>query len=248
MIVIKTERDIELMRQSGKITAGAMEAARKAMREGITTAELDAIIKDYILSHGAKPSFLGYAGFPGGACISVNEELIHGIPGSRKIKKGDIVTIDVGSCYKGMHTDMADTFVTEESSEVAKRLYRITKESFFKGLSFMKSGNRLGDVSSAIQEHIESAGFFVVKKYVGHGVGYELHEDPSVPNYGTAGRGIRLMKGMTLAVEPMVNEKCEDVKILSDKWTVVPAVGGLSAHYENTVLITDGEPELLTVL
>ncbi|MBR2327256.1 MAG: type I methionyl aminopeptidase [Clostridia bacterium] len=248
MIVIKTERDIELMRISGRITAGAMEAARRACKPGITTAELDKIIHDYILSHGAKPSFLGYAGFPGSACISVNDELIHGIPDGRKIETGDIVTVDVGACYKGMHTDMADTFVTEHSPEIAKKLYEVTKESFYKGLANMKAGNRLGDVSAAIQEHIEKAGFFVVKKYVGHGVGYELHEDPSVPNYGTAGRGVRLQKGMTLAVEPMVNERCEDVKILANGWTVVPALGGYSAHYENTVLITDGEPELLTKL
>ena len=248
MIVIKTSKDIELMRISGRITAGAMEAARLACRPGVTTAELDAVIHEYILGHGASPTFLGYAGFPGSACISVNDELIHGIPGKRVIEKGDIVSVDVGACYKGLNTDMADTFVTEDSPENAKRLYRITRESFYKGLEFMKVGYRLGDVSAAIQEHIESAGYFVVKKYVGHGVGFELHEDPSVPNYGIAGHGLRLQRGMTLAVEPMVNEKCEDVRVLSNGWTVVPAAGGLSAHYENTVLITDGEPELITVV
>lgn len=247
MIVIKTPKDIEIMRLCGKITAGALHEARKFIQPGVTTADINRVVHEYITSHGAVPSFLGYGGFPGSACVSVNDEVIHGIPGKRRISDGDVVSIDVGACYRGFHTDMADTVLVGNVSESAKKLYEVTRGSFFKALEFMKPGYRIGDISSAVQKHAESNGFYVVRDYVGHGVGMALHEEPSVPNFGTAGRGLRLEAGMTLAVEPMINETTAKIKVLSDKWTVVTADGGLSAHYENTVYISDSEPELLTV-
>ena len=247
MITIKSLREIERMREAGRIAAGARTAARLALRPGITTGEVDRVVHEYILSHSAVPTFLGYGGFPGSACVSVNNEVIHGIPGKRVIRDGDIVSIDVGATYKGYVGDCAGTFPVGTVSPKALELIRITRESFFEGIKFARAGNRLSDISSAIQQYVEQNGCGVVRDYVGHGIGSELHEDPQVPNYGRPGRGPKLVAGMTLAIEPMVNAGGYAVRVLDDEWTVVTADGSLSAHYENTILITDGEPEILTM-
>lgn len=248
MIQVKNSEQIALMKVAGRITGEAILAAAEHIKEGVSTLELDNIIRHYIEKSGAKPSFLGYGGFPGSACISVNEEIIHGIPRANKIlREGDIVKIDVGACYKGFHGDSANTFGVGNISDEAKRLIETTKESFFKGAAKAVAGNRIGDIGSAVYDHAVSNGYGVVKRYVGHGVGHDLHEDPEVPNFGTAGRGARLFPGMTIAIEPMINEGTFEVKEKNDGWTVVTADGKLSAHYEHTVLITpDGEPLLLT--
>jgi len=246
-IIVKSPRQIELMREAGKITAGARSIARQAIAAGVTTAEIDKEVYDFITKSGATPSFLNYGGFPGSACISVNEELIHGIPGKRIVRKGDIVSVDVGAKIHGFHGDCAGTYPCGEVSEETKRLIEVTRQSFFEGIKYAKAGNRLGDISAAIQEYVERHGYSIVREYVGHGIGADLHEDPSVPNYGKAGRGPRLVKGMTLAVEPMVNMGAAAIKVLDDDWTVVTRDGSLCAHYENTILITDGEPEILTM-
>ena len=246
-IIVKSPRQIEFMREAGKITAGARSIARQAIAAGITTAEIDKEVYNFITKSGATPSFLNYGGFPGSACISVNEELIHGIPGKRIIRNGDIVSVDVGAKIHGFHGDCAGTFPCGEVSEETKRLIEVTRQSFFEGIKYAKAGNRLGDISAAIQEYVERHGYSIVREYVGHGIGADLHEDPSVPNYGKAGRGPRLVKGMTLAVEPMVNAGAAAIRVLDDDWTVVTKDGSLCAHYENTILITDGEPEILTM-
>ena len=248
MIQVKNSEQIALMKVAGRITGEAILAAAEHIKEGVSTLELDNIIRHYIEKSGAKPSFLGYGGFPGSACISVNEEIIHGIPRADKIlRDGDIVKIDVGAFYKGFHGDSANTFGVGNISDEAKRLIETTKESFFKGAAKAVAGNRIGDIGSAVYNHAVSNGYGVVKRYVGHGVGHDLHEDPEVPNFGTAGRGARLFPGMTIAIEPMINEGTFEVKEKNDGWTVVTADGKLSAHYEHTVLITpDGEPLLLT--
>ena len=246
-IIVKSPRQIEFMREAGKITAGARSIARQAIAAGITTAEIDKEVYNFITKSGATPSFLNYGGFPGSACISVNEELIHGIPGKRIIRNGDIVSVDVGAKIHGFHGDCAGTYPCGEVSEETKRLIEVTRQSFFEGIKYAKAGNRLGDISAAIQEYVERHGYSIVREYVGHGIGANLHEDPSVPNYGTAGRGPRLVKGMTLAVEPMVNAGAAAIRVLDDDWTVVTKDGSLCAHYENTILITDGEPEILTM-
>ena len=246
-IIVKSPRQIEFMREAGKITAGARSIARQAIAAGVTTAEIDKEVYNFITKSGATPSFLNYGGFPGSACISVNEELIHGIPGKRIIRKGDIVSVDVGAKLHGFHGDCAGTYPCGEVSEETKRLIEVTRQSFFEGIKYAKAGNRLGDISAAIQEYVERHGFSIVREYVGHGIGADLHEDPSVPNYGKAGRGPRLVKGMTLAVEPMVNMGAAAIRVLDDDWTVVTKDGSLCAHYENTILITDGEPEILTM-
>ena len=246
-IIVKSPRQIEFMREAGKITAGARSIARQAIKDGITTAEIDKEVYNFITKSGATPSFLNYGGFPGSACISVNEELIHGIPGKRIVRKGDIVSVDVGAKIHGFHGDCAGTYPCGEVSAEAKRLIEVTRQSFFEGIKYAKAGNRLGDISAAIQEYVERHGYSIVREYVGHGIGANLHEDPSVPNYGTAGRGPRLVKGMTLAVEPMVNAGAAAIRVLDDDWTVVTKDGSLCAHYENTILITDGEPEILTM-
>ena len=248
MIKIKNSDEIALMREAGKITAGALELARELVKPGVTLQHIDSEIHKYIESHNAKPSFLHYNGFPASACISVNDEVIHGIPGKRLLADGDIVKIDVGACYKGFHGDAARTYFCGNVSEEAIRLEKITRESFFEGIKYADTQHRLGDISHAIQEYVENAGFTVVKEFVGHGVGAHLHEDPEVPNYGRAGRGTRLYEGMTLAVEPMVNAGKADVSVLDNDWTVVTDDGKLSAHYENTILITQNGAELLTVL
>lgn len=246
MIKIKTKQMIDAMREAGRIAGGALCEGGRAVRPGITTGELDRIIRKYIEHAGAKPSFLHYNGYPASACISVNDQVIHGIPGSRELKNGDIVSIDVGAKYKGFHGDCANTFAVGDVSDEAKRLIAVTRESFFAGIRNAKIGMRISDISNAVQQYAEQYGFYVVRDYVGHGVGEELHEAPEVPNYGAPGHGARLLAGMTIAVEPMINETTEKVNTLSDGWTVVTKDGGLSAHYEHTVLITSGEPELLT--
>ncbi len=248
MIQVKNSEQVAIMRKAGRITGEALLKAAENIREGISTYELDKIIHDYIVKSGAKPSFLGYGGFPASACISLNDEIIHGIPRKdRFLKEGDIVKIDVGAYYKGFHGDSAKTFGVGNISEEAKRLIDSTKEAFHRGAAKAVAGNRIGDIGAAIHEYATAQGYGVVRRYVGHGVGHELHEDPEVPNFGTAGRGARLFPGMTIAIEPMINQGTFDVKELKDGWTVVTADGKLSAHYEHTVLITpEGEPILLT--
>ena len=248
MIQVKNSEQVAIMRKAGRITGEALLKAAENIKEGISTYELDKIIYDYIVKSGAKPSFLGYGGFPASACISLNEEVIHGIPRKDRIlREGDIVKIDVGAYYKGFHGDSAKTFGVGAISEEAKRLIESTKEAFHRGAAKAVAGGRIGDIGSAINAYATAQGYGVVRKYVGHGVGHQLHEEPEVPNFGTAGRGIRLFPGMTIAIEPMINQGTHDVKELKDGWTVVTADGKLSAHYEHTVLITpEGEPILLT--
>jgi len=247
MIAIKNERELTLMRQACKITAAARALAGDMVRPGVTTQQIDKAVHDFIVSQGARPSFLNYNGYPGSACISVNKTVIHGIPGGYTLAEGDIVSIDVGAYYKGFHGDCAATFACGAISAEAKKLIEVTEQSFYEGIRFATRGHRVSDISHAIQTYVESNGFSVVRSFVGHGVGAQLHEEPEVPNFGPAGRGPRLLPGMTLAIEPMVNVGTPDVRILKDGWTVVTTDGKLSAHYENTVLITDGEPEILTV-
>ena len=247
MIAIKNEHELIAMRQACRITAAARALAGDMVRPGVTTKQIDKAVHDYIVSQGAKPSFLGYGGFPASSCISVNHTVIHGIPGNYVLQDGDIVSIDVGAYYKGFHGDCAATFACGTISAEAQKLIDVTKQSFFEGIRFATQGHRVSDISHAIQTYVESNGFSVVRSFVGHGVGAQLHEEPEVPNFGAAGHGPRLLRGMTLAVEPMVNMGTYEVRVLKDRWTTVTADGKLSAHYENTVLITDGEPEILTV-
>ena len=247
MISVKTERELEIMRRACKITAAARALAGEMVRPGVTTGEIDKAVHDFIVSQGAKPSFLHYQGYPGSACISVNEVVIHGIPGNRVLKEGDIVSVDVGACWQGFHGDCAATFACGTISQEAQRLIDVTKQSFFEGIRFARQGNRVSDISHAVQTYVEANGFSVVRAFVGHGVGEHLHEEPSVPNYGAPGKGPRLVKNMTIAVEPMVNMGSYDVRVLRDGWTTVTADGKLAAHYENSILITDGEAEILTV-
>lgn len=246
MLRLKNSEQIEKMRIAGRITAGALEVAREHIKPGTTPLAVDRAIRHYIEREGAKPSFLGYGGFPGSACISINEQVIHGIPNDKPFHDGDVVKVDVGAYIDGFHGDSARTFFCGNVSDEAKRLEEVTRLSFFAGLEKAVVGNRLGDISAAIQEFVESAGFSVVREYVGHGIGRDLHEDPEVPNFGRAGRGLRLMPGMVLAVEPMVNVGDYRVRVLDDDWTVVTADGSLSAHYENTFVITENGPEILT--
>ena len=247
MIAIKNGQELLSMRQACKITAAARALAGEMVRPGVSTKEIDQAVHDFIVSQGAKPSFLGYGGFPGSTCISVNDTVIHGIPGGYVLQEGDIVSVDVGAYYKGFHGDCAATYPCGTISADAQRLIDVTKQSFYEGICFAKKGLRVSDISHAIQTYVESNGYSVVRSFVGHGVGAQLHEEPEVPNYGPSGRGPRLLPGMTLAIEPMVNAGTYEVQVLKDRWTTVTADGKLSAHYENTVLITDGEPEILTV-
>ena len=236
------------MKKACQISAGALKAAGEAIRPGMTTKHLDSILYDYIRSQGAKPSFLGYGGFPGTACISVNNVVIHGIPSTGvKLREGDIVSVDVGAVIDGFHGDNAATFAVGQVDEEAQRLMDVTKESLAWGIAAAQAGARLGDIGHAVQSCVEEAGFAVVRQFVGHGVGRDLHEDPEVPNYGTAGRGLRLMPGMTIAIEPMVNALGWDVRQLDDGWTVVTKSGSLSAHFEHTVAITEQGPVILTL-
>ncbi len=246
MVVLKTQKELFAMREACRISGQALRLAGERVRAGMTTRELDRIIHDFILSKGAKPSFLGHNGFPGSACISVNNEVIHGIPGPKKLKEGDIVKVDVGAYYNGYHGDNAATFPVGAISPEAQSLMDVTKESLYRAIAAAVPGNRIGDVSYAVQSYVEEKGFAVVRKYVGHGVGKELHESPEVPNFGKPGRGVRLMPGMTIAIEPMINAVGVDVKVLSDNWTVITASGSLSAHFEHTIAITEQGPVILT--
>ena len=249
MIQLKNPAQIKAMREAGRITGEALLVARDNIREGISTYELDAIIRKYIESQGAKPSFLGYNGFPGSACISINDQVIHGIPSKEVIlKEGDIVKIDVGAFINGFHGDAARTVGVGKISDEAQKLINVTRESFFLGVEQFVAGNRLGDIGHAIDSHVVANGFSTVKRYIGHGIGHNLHESPDVPNYGTAGRGVRLCTGMVLAIEPMVNIGGESVDELSDGWTVRTKDRSLSAHYENTVALTADGIEILTLI
>lgn len=247
MIALKSEEEIRKMRDAGRIAAIAREIGGEHCREGVTTGQIDAVIRKTIQSHGATPSFLHLYGFPASACISVNEEVIHGIPSDRVLKQGDIVKIDVGALYKGYHGDCAATFAVGAVSAEAQKLIDVTKQSFFEGIrAAEQEGARLGDIGNAIQTYVESFGFSVVRDYVGHGVGQKLHEDPEIPNYGRAGRGFRLCSGMTIAIEPMINAGAYPVHTLANRWTVVTNDHQLSSHYENTVALTDNGVWILT--
>ena len=248
MIVLKTGRELEIMREACRISAGALQLIGKAIEPGVTTAELDRMAEKYILSQGAKPNFKNYQGYPATACISVNNEVIHGIPSSKRvIKQGDIVSVDLGALFNGYHGDNAATFACGDISEEAKRLLEATEQSLYEGIKAAVVGGRIGDIGNAVQSFVESKGFSVVRKFVGHGIGTALHEAPEVPNFGSAGRGIRLMPGMTLAIEPMVNAGGYDVEIMPDGWTVLTKDGSLSAHFEHTVAITSSGPKILTI-
>ena len=246
MITLKSSHEIDLMRQAGKITAAARALAGEMVKPGVTTQEIDKAVEAFIRQQGAVPSFLGYSGYPASACISVNDEVIHGIPGKRMLQEGDIVSIDVGAFIGGFHGDCAATFACGQISEEAQRLIDVTRQSFFEGIKFAKEGYRVQDISAAVQTYVESHGFSVVREFVGHGVGAHLHESPEIPNFGRSGRGARLLRGMTLAIEPMVNLGGAAILQMNDGWTVKTRDGKLSAHYENTILVTDGEPEILT--
>ncbi len=248
MITLKNAKEIEIMREAGIISAKALEKAGRAVTPGITTKELDRIIAKEIKAHGAEASFLGYDGFPASACISINNEVIHGIPGKRVINEGDIVSIDVGAFWNGFHGDTAGTFAAGRISDEAKALMDATRESLEAAISIIKPGVRIGDISSCVQKYVEARGFDAVTKFVGHGIGRQLHEKPDVPNAGEPGRGARLLPGMTIALEPMINAKGSDVYILKDKWTVVTATGCLSAHYEHTLAVTENGVAVLTRL
>ena len=247
MISIKSPREIEAMRKAGRLTAQARALAGSMVRPGVTTHEIDTAVRRFIESHGAKPSFLGYGGFPGSACISVNDVVIHGIPGSLKLKEGDIVSVDVGAYVDGFHGDCAATYPCGQVSPEAMKLIQVTQQSFWEGIKMARTGMRVSDIGHAVQTYVEGYGFSVVRDFVGHGVGARLHEAPEVRNFGPAGHGPRLQPGMTLAVEPMVCAGGWQVKVLADKWTTVTQDGSLAAHYENTILITAGAPEILTV-
>ena len=249
MIQLKNSSQISAMIEAGRITGEALLVARDSVREGMSTKELDSIIRTYIEKCGAKPSFLGYSGFPGSACISINDEVIHGIPSEKKIlREGDIVKVDVGAFYRGFHGDSARTIAVGKVSDEAQRLIDTTRRSFFAGVEAFKVGNRMGDIGNAIQTVVENEGFSVVKRYIGHGIGQNLHESPEVPNYGTAGRGTRLCVGMALAIEPMVNVGALDVYEMSDGWTVKTSDKSLSAHYENTVVLTSDGVVMTTLV
>lgn len=247
MVVLKTGRELKVMLEACRISAGALKKAGEAIEPGITTAEIDEIAEKYIRGQGGSPNFKNYEGYPATACISVNNEVIHGIPSrKRKIERGDIVSIDLGAKFEGYHGDNAATFACGDVSEQAKRLMEVTKEALYKGISAALPGGRIGDISFAVQSFVEKNGFSVVREFVGHGIGTHLHEPPEVPNFGTAGHGIRLLPGMTLAIEPMVNAGNYGVKVLPDGWTVLTKDGSLSAHFEHTVAITPDGPLIMT--
>lgn len=248
MILIKNNTEIEYMRHAGKIAARTLEMIQEVIKPGVTTGYINDLAERFIIEHGAVPAFKGLYGFPATLCISVNEEVVHGIPGKRMLKDGDIVSIDCGTLINGFYGDAARTFPVGTISKDAQRLIDVTQQSFFEGIKYARVGNRLEDISHAIQVYVESHGFSVVRDYVGHGIGRSMHEDPQVPNYGKPGRGVRLVKGMCLAIEPMVNMGKYQVKTLSDDWTVVTADGKMSAHYENTVAILEDGPDILTLV
>jgi len=248
MISIKSPREIELMRTAGRIVAETLELMKESIRPGITTLELDTIAEAHIRKSGGIPAFKGYNGFPASICSSVNEQVVHGIPGSTVLNDGDIIGIDIGAVYEGYYGDAARSFGIGHISDDLKKLLRVTEESFFQGIEYALEGNRLSDISNRIQKHVEANGFSIVRDFVGHGIGTGMHEEPQIPNYGPPNKGPRLVAGMTLAVEPMVNLGRYPVKVLKDGWTVVTADGKPSAHYENTIVITKGKPEILTLL
>ena len=246
-VTIKTPEQIEKMRVSGKLLAEVERLLAKEVKPGITTAYLNRIAEDFILSHNATPSFKGYGGFPATLCTSINEEVVHGFPSERVLVEGDILSVDMGCILDGYHSDMARTYAVGRVSSEAQRLMDVTKQSFFEGIAFAKEGNYLNDIGTAIQKYVERNGFSVVRSFVGHGIGRNMHEDPQIPNYKTLGRGIRLEAGMTLAIEPMVNTGTHHVMVLKDGWTAVTKDGKLAAHYENTILVKKGDPEILTL-
>lgn len=247
MIVLKTERELQLMREAGRISAEALRLAGEAVEPGVSTAEIDRIAEKFILSQGAKPNFKGLYGFPATACISINDQVIHGIPNKHHtVKEGDIVSIDLGAVFEGYHGDNAATFACGQISPEARRLMDVTEASLYEGIKMARAGGRIGDISSAIQQYVEARGYSVVRQYVGHGVGASLHEAPEVPNFGNPGHGVRLLPGMTLAIEPMINQGTEKVKVMPDGWTVLTADGMLSAHFEKSIAITAEGPQILT--
>ena len=249
MIVLKTGRELSIMKEACRISAGALKIAGEAVEPGVTTEEIDRLAEEYILSQGGVPNFKHYEGYPATACISINNEVIHGIPSAkRKLKAGDIVSIDLGAKFDGYHGDNAATFACGDISDEAKRLMDATRESLYEGIRAAVPGGRIGDIGYAVQRYIEARGFSVVRQFVGHGVGTNLHEAPEVPNFGTPGRGVRLMPGMTIAIEPMVNVGKPDVEVLSDGWTVLTKDRSLSAHFEHTVAITADGPKIMTVI
>lgn len=248
MIIIKSDQEIDIMRESGKVTAHILKELENFIKPGISTMDIDQFVETTILSNNMIPSFKGYNGFPASACVSINNEVVHGIPdAARFLKEGDIVSVDVGCTYKGYISDAARTYPVGAISPQAQKLIDATRDSFFEGLKFCRPGYRLSDISHAIQQKAESEGFSVIRDFVGHGVGRAMHEEPQIPNYGKPGRGPRLARGMVFAIEPMINQGTFEVDVLADNWTVVTLDGKLSAHYENTVVITDDEPELITL-
>lgn len=248
MIILKTKREIEVMRKAGRLVAQSHELVRKYIKPGVTTKELDQLVEEFLRSQNAIPTFKGYGGFPFSICASVNEEVVHGFPSDRKLAEGDIVSIDIGATFEGYVGDSAKTFYVGEVEDEKRRLVEATRQSFYEGIKFAKTSYRLSDISHAIQAYAESQGFSVVRDFVGHGVGKNMHESPQIPNFGKPGKGPRLQEGMVLAIEPMINAGAYHVKVLDNDWTVVTVDGRPSAHYEHTVAITDGEPELLTVI
>lgn len=248
MMILKSAQEITYMREAGRITALALQELGKAVRPGITTRELDQFAEDFIKRAGATPAFLGYRGFPASICTSVNSEVVHGIPSLRKLENGDIISIDLGAVYQGYYGDSAVTFPVGEISKEAERLLAVTKQALFQGIPQAIAGNRIGDISAAVQSYVETHGFHVVREFVGHGIGREMHEEPQVPNFGKPGLGPRLREGLVLAIEPMVNAGTHEIVVMPDHWTVMTRDGSLSAHFEHTVVITDGQPEILTLI
>ncbi len=248
MIILKTRREIEIMKKAGRLVAQSHELVRKHIKPGVTTKELDRLVDDFLRSQNAIPTFKGYNGFPFAICASVNEEVVHGFPSERELREGDIVSVDIGATFEGYVGDSAKTFLVGEVDEEKKHLVEATRQCFYEGIKFAKLSYRLSDISHAIQAYAESQGLSVVRDYVGHGVGKKMHESPQVPNFGKPNKGPRLQEGMVLAIEPMINAGAYNVKVLKNNWTVVTVDGKPSAHYEHTVAITDGEPELLTIV
>ncbi len=248
MIILKSAQEIKYMREAGRITALALHELGKRVRPGITTGELNRYAEDFLQRAGATPAFLGYRGFPASICASVNNEVVHGIPGLRKLENGDIISIDMGAVYHGYYGDSAATFPVGEISEEASRLLEVTRRALFEGISKAVAGNRIGDISAAVQAFVEANGFHVVRDFVGHGIGRDMHEEPQVPNFGKPGLGPRLQAGMALAIEPMVNVGTHEVVVMPDRWTVITKDGSLSAHFEHTIVVTEGQPEILTLL
>ena len=249
MIVLKTGRELNIMKEACRISAGALQTAGKAVEPGVTTAEIDRLAEEYIRSQGGEPNFKNYEGYPATACISINNEVIHGIPSAkRKLRAGDIVSIDLGAKFDGYHGDNAATFACGDISDEAKRLMDATRESLYEGIKAARAGGRIGDIGHAVQAYVEARGYTVVRQFVGHGVGTHLHEAPEVPNFGTPGRGVRLMPGMTIAIEPMVNAGAAGVEVQPDGWTVLTKDGSLSAHFEHTVAITADGPKIMTLI